>query len=151
LEVKREGKVWSQEYTRGVPKAPLKAIGETEKTGTKLGFKPDPTIFTATEFSFDVLAGRLRELAFLNAGLVIHLADHRPGGKTERFEYRGGIGEFVALLNKTKEPVHDAVISFVAQTEASNGAGDGAPAQPKASDSAPPAPAIVVEVAMQWN
>src|SRR5262249_20110403 len=130
LEIKREGKVWLQEYARGVPKAALKPIGETERTGTKITFKPDVVIFTTIEFSFDILASRLRELAFLNAGLVIHLADQRPGGKTDRYEYRGGIGEFVAMLNKTKEPVHDDVIAFVAQQElaSATAAKDGAPA-----------------------
>jgi DNA gyrase subunit B len=134
LEVKREGKVWFQEYGRGVPKAPLVAIGETDKTGTKISFKPDPHIFSTTEFSFDILASRLRELAFLNAGLIIHLVDQRPGGKTDIYEYRGGIAEFVALLNKTKEPTHDDVISFIASSEAE---GTSAP--------------VAVEVAMQWN
>src|SRR6185369_15975703 len=65
LEIKREAKVWFQEYARGVPLAPLKAIGATDKTGTKITFKPDPEVFTAVEFSFDILASRLRELAFL--------------------------------------------------------------------------------------
>jgi DNA gyrase subunit B len=134
LEVKREGKVWFQEYGRGVPKAPLVPIGETDKTGTKISFKADPLIFSTTEYSFDILASRLRELAFLNAGLVIHLVDQRPGGKTDIYEYKGGIAEFVALLNKTKEPTHDDVISFVASSEAE---GTQAP--------------IAVEVAMQWN
>ncbi len=136
LEIKREGKVWVQEYSRGVPKAPLKTIGETDKMGTKLSFKPDPTIFSTTEFSYDVLASRLRELAFLNAGLVIRLSDQRPEGKEEVYEYKGGISEFVALLNKNKEPAHENVISFVTQSE-TPADGHGAP--------------IAVEVAMQWN
>jgi DNA gyrase subunit B len=144
LEIKREGKVWFQEYGRGAPKAPLKAIGATDKTGTKLTFRPDPLIFSAVEFSFDILASRLRELAFLNAGLVIYLDDQRSGGRADQYEYRGGIAEFVALLNKTKEPIHDDVIGFVSQHEM--GAGDGAAA--RASSSAPP---IGVEVALQWN
>jgi len=138
LEIKREGKVWFQEYGRGVPKAPLKAMGETDKTGTKITFKPDPAIFSVTEFSFDILASRLRELAFLNAGLVILLEDQRPDGKSETYEYKGGIAEFVALLNKTKEPIHDDVISFISQQE---GAAD-------ANKAGPP---ITVEVALQWN
>ncbi|WP_235879940.1 DNA topoisomerase (ATP-hydrolyzing) subunit B [Polyangium aurulentum] len=142
LEIKREDKVWFQEYARGVPKAPLKSIGVTDRTGTKLTFKPDPTIFTVTEFSWEILAARLRELAFLNAGLIIYLTDERPGGKAETYHYKGGIGEFVALLNETKEPVHDDVITFVAQQDIpldSNGhrVGGGAP--------------VSVEVAMQWN
>jgi DNA gyrase subunit B len=140
LEIKREGKVWVQEYERGAPRAPLRALGETDKTGTKVTFKPDPLIFTSTEFSFDILASRLRELAFLNAGLIIHLTDQRPGGQSDTYLYKGGISEFVELLNKSKEPVHEGVISFVVQSEREPGA-DGA------AQGAP----ITVEVAMQWN
>src|SRR5690606_21387424 len=102
LEIKREGKLWVQEYARGVSKAPLKDIGATDKTCTRLTFKPDPTVFSSVDFSFDVLASRLRELAFLNAGLIIQLDDQRPDGRAETYEYKGGIAEFVALLNKTK-------------------------------------------------
>ncbi|WP_437495039.1 DNA topoisomerase (ATP-hydrolyzing) subunit B [Sorangium sp. So ce1014] len=145
VEIKREGKLWFQEYARGVPRAPLKPIGVTDKTGTKITFRPDPVIFSAVEFSFDILASRLRELAFLNAGLVIHLDDQRPGGRAEAYEYKGGIAEFVALLNKTKEPIHEEVISFISQhemsagSEATNGRGS------------PGAPPVGVEVALQWN
>jgi DNA gyrase subunit B len=147
LEIKREGRVWQQEYERGVPKYPLRPIGETDKTGTKVTFRPDTHIFTdVTELNFDILASRLRELAFLNAGLVIHLADQRPGGQSETFLYRGGIAEFVALLNKTKEPVHESVISFIVQAESAN------VAEPVPGRPAPPAPPpITIEVAMQWN
>ncbi len=138
LEIKREGKVWHQEYGRGAPKTPLEPRGESSSTGTKVRFKPDPTIFTVTEFSFDILASRLRELAFLNAGLVIDLIDERVDGKRERYEYRGGIQEFVALLNKSKEPLHEEVIGFTALGDAAaEGKQLGAP--------------IAVEVAMQWN
>src|SRR5262249_41641431 len=73
VEIKREGKVWQQEYALGVPRYPLRAVGETDRTGTKVTFKPDPAIFTVTEFGYDILASRLRELAFLNAGLIINL------------------------------------------------------------------------------
>jgi DNA gyrase subunit B len=147
LEIRREGRVWLQEYDRGVPREPLRAIGETDKTGTKLTFKPDPLIFSSTDVSFDILASRLRELAFLNAGLVIHLVDQRPEGKTDSYVYRGGISEFVALLNKTKEPAHESVISFLVQSDNGNGetAGGARGSNP------PPAPPITVEVAMQWN
>ncbi len=138
LEIKREGKVWAQEYGRGAPKGPLLPKGEADTTGTKVRFKPDPTIFSITEFSFDVLASRLRELAFLNAGLVIDLVDERGEGKKERYEYRGGIEEFVALINKSKEPLHEEVIGFSALGDASTeGKQLGAP--------------ISVQVAMQWN
>ena len=147
LEIRREGRVWLQEYERGVPKFPLKVIGETDKTGTELTFKPDHTIFSVTEFSFDILASRLRELAFLNAGLVIHLEDQRPGGQKDTYLYRGGIKEFVELLNKTKEPAHDTVISFIAVDAVS---ADTSAAGGKGSNP-PPGPPITVEVAMQWN
>ncbi|NUP10277.1 MAG: DNA topoisomerase (ATP-hydrolyzing) subunit B [Polyangiaceae bacterium] len=138
LEIKREGKLWTQEYGQGAPKGPLTPKAEADTTGTKVRFKPDPSIFTITEFNYDILASRLRELAFLNAGLVIDLVDERGEGKKERFEFRGGIQEFVALLNKSKEPLHEEVISFGAAGDASTeGKTLGAPVQ--------------VEVAMQWN
>ncbi len=150
LEVKREGRVWQQEYERGAPKYALRPVGETDKTGTRITFKPDPQIFTdVTDLSFDILASRLRELAFLNAGLVIHLTDQRPNGQSDTYLYRGGIAEFVALLNKTKEPVHDGVISFIVQCESNVTLPEPAPGR-----TAPPpaqAPPITVEVAMQWN
>src|SRR4029079_6970292 len=111
LAITRDGKVWAQEYHRGAPVAPLVPIGQTDKTGTKTTFKPDRSIFTATEFNYDILAGRLRELSFLNAGLLITLEDQRPAGATDTFLYKGGIKEFVALLNKTREPIHEDVIS----------------------------------------
>ncbi|HEY4117328.1 MAG TPA: DNA topoisomerase (ATP-hydrolyzing) subunit B [Byssovorax sp.] len=139
LEIKREGHVWVQEYARGVPKTKLAPIGNTDKTGTLVTFKPDTTIFTVVEFNFDILASRLRELSFLNAGLVIHLDDERPDGRHETYEYRGGIAEFVALLNKAKEPVHEPVISFLA-SDASG-----------ATSLANGAPPVTVEVALQWN
>lgn len=136
LEIKREKKVWQQRYTRGVPNAPLKEVGETTATGTRIRFKPDTAIFTMTELSFDILANRLRELAFLNAGLRIHLVDERPGGTSERYEYKGGIREFVELLTASKDPVHPDVIHFEASAETTI---DG--------KSAP----VVVEVALQWT
>jgi len=148
LEIKREGKVWQQEYVRGAPQYPLRPVGESDRTGTKVTFKPDTQIFTdVTDLSFDILASRLRELAFLNAGLVIHLTDQRPGGQKETFLYRGGIAEFVALLNKTKEPVHEGVISFLAQSESTATVADPLPGR----TAPPPGPPITVEVAMQWN
>jgi DNA gyrase subunit B len=143
LEIKREGKVWHQEYGHGVPKFPLTAIGETEKHGTRLTFKPDPTIFTITDFSFDILASRLRELAFLNAGLLINLEDQRPNGMKDTYLYKGGIAEFVALLNKSKEPVHDDVISFIGEFTPQ---GDSAPSRQNQNLNP-----IMVEVALQWN
>ncbi len=136
LEIKREGKVWQQRYERGTPVAPLKAVGETDAMGTRIRFKPDPKIFTMTELSFDILSNRLRELAFLNAGLRIHLKDERPGGASETYEYQGGIREFVQLLTASKQPVHDDVIHFVASAD-TNIDGKSAP--------------VIVEVALQWT
>ncbi len=115
MEIKREGHVYFQEYRAGAPVARLTTIGDTDKTGTKMTFKPDTTIFTATEFQYDILASRLRELSFLNAGFLISLTDERDGGRQEVFQYKGGIGEFVEHLNKTKEPVHDKVVSIVGE------------------------------------
>jgi DNA gyrase subunit B len=144
VEIKREGHVHFQEYRKGVPVAPLKVIGDSDKTGTKTTFKPDHEIFTNTEFQFDILASRLRELSFLNAGFVISLTDERSEGSSasldnaapsrhETFEYKGGIREFVELLNKTKEPVHDNVVYLLASQSTEGGL------------------AVEVEVALQWN
>ncbi len=137
MEIRREGRVWYQEYRRGVPVAPLAAIGETEHHGTKQTFKPDPEIFTFTEYSFDILASRLRELSFLNAGLLIVFTDEREiaGSRREVYEYKGGIKEFVELLNRNKEPIHDHVIAISASV-------------PTEQQSAIP---IVVDLALQWN
>jgi len=134
MEIRREGHVHFQEYRQGIPVAPLAVIGDSDRTGTKITFKPDPSIFTLTEFQFDILASRLREVSFLNAGFVITLTDERDGGRKETFQYKGGIREFVEHLNKAKEPVHDKVISIVAEQTVEGGA----------------AP-IGIELAMQWN
>jgi DNA gyrase subunit B len=134
MEIRREGHVHFQEYRRGVPQAPLAVIGNTDRTGTKMSFKPDPTIFTTTDIQFDVLANRLRELSFLNAGFLITLTDERGDGRTETFQYKGGIREFVEHLNKNKEPVNDKVISILAEEAVEGGA----------------AP-IGIELALQWN
>jgi len=142
LEIKRDGKVWAQEYRRGVPVEPLHPIGETDKTGTKVTFKPDPTIFTITELSYDILSGRLRELSFLNAGLAITIEDQRPGGATDTFIYKGGIREFVALLNKTREPIHEDVVSFIASRD--QAITEGAASRPQGAP-------VTVEAALQWN
>jgi DNA gyrase subunit B len=109
MEIRREGKTWYQEYRRGKPVAPLKPIGSTERTGTKITFKPDHEIFSSTEFSYDILNNRLRELSFLNAGLTIDISDER-NGKAQQYKFEGGIREFVVVLNKSKVPLHDDVI-----------------------------------------
>ncbi|MCA9632252.1 MAG: DNA gyrase subunit B, partial [Myxococcales bacterium] len=135
LEIRREGKVWYQEYSRGAPKGPLREIGKTDSTGTKITFKPDHEIFTSVEYSYEILAKRLRELAFLNSGLVIDLVDERGAGTSERYEFQGGIKEFVELLGQSKDPVHPDVISF--SSEAPGPEGAGAPIQ--------------LDVALQWT
>ena len=133
VEIKREGHVHFQEYRRGAPMGSIQAIGDTDRTGTKITFKPDHEIFASTEFSYDILASRLRELSFLNAGFIITLTDERGDGRKEVFEYQGGIREFVEHLNKAKEPVHEKVVHIVAETPSEQGT------------------PIVVEVALQWN
>jgi DNA gyrase subunit B len=106
VQVKRDGKVHVQEYRRGVPQYALKVIGETEETGTTTTFKPDPEIFTeTTEFDFDVLQSRLRELAFLNKGLEINLHDERSA-QSHTYKYDGGIISFVEYLNRNREALH---------------------------------------------
>ena len=127
MEIRREGTTWYQEYRRGVPLQPLKALGKTSRTGTKVTFKPDTTIFTHTEFSFETLSNRLREISFLNAGLTIELKDERSGRDVE-FHFEGGIREFVSQLNKTKTPLHDEVIYIRDEREG-----------------------VETEIALQWN
>jgi DNA gyrase subunit B len=127
MEVRQDGKVYSQRYQRGVPDAPVREVGVTEERGTKITFKPDPLVFETTNFSFDTLSQRLRELAFLNRGLDITIRDERDD-KSHHFLYEGGIGSFVQLLNKAKTPIHPDVI-YVQRTR------DG----------------IELEIAMQWN
>jgi DNA gyrase subunit B len=108
LEIKQNEQVYQQRYQRGKPEAPLEATGKTKKHGTKVTFKPDPEIFETVELSFDVLAQRLRELAFLNKGLEITLADERTE-KRQAFCYKGGIISFVEHLNENKGPLHKPV------------------------------------------
>src|SRR5689334_994779 len=111
LEIWRGGKVYVQGYKRGAPNGPLEMTGHTDRRGTKVTFKPDDTIFESTDFSFDVLSQRLRELAFLNRGLLITIDDERSEKKHE-FHYTGGIISFVEHLNKNKTVLHDKVIYF---------------------------------------
>ena len=127
LEIKRDGKTWYQEYHRGDPVTTLEAIGVTDKTGTKITFHPDPEIFKGTEFSFDILSQRLRELAYLNRGLTIILSDERTG-KTHDFHFEGGIAQFVADLSTSKTGIHDKPILIEGEVDGT-----------------------VVEIAAQWN
>jgi len=105
LEIKRDGKVYHQAYQKGKPISKLEVVGKTKGTGTKVVFKPDMDIFETIEFSFDLLSQRLRELAFLNKGVLITIEDERVG-KTHEFIYKGGIISFVEFLNKNKSTLY---------------------------------------------
>src|ERR1700691_3466143 len=109
LEIWRDGEVWEQSYECGKPKTKLKVTGKTRKTGTKITFHPDPTIFDNHKYSYEILAQRLRELAFLNKGLKITLTDERSD-KSAEFRFTGGIAEFVKHLNKGKQVLHDSPV-----------------------------------------
>jgi DNA gyrase subunit B len=111
LEIKREGQVFFQTYRQGKPDAAIQAIGKSKKSGTKIRFVPDPEVFTSVEFSYDVLANRLREQAFLNRGVKIALADERTDKQAE-FAYAGGIASFVEYLNRNKSALNAKPISF---------------------------------------
>ena len=110
IEIHRGGKVYTQRYVKGVPEKPLEEIGTTERTGTKVHFMPNFEIFEAKAFKRDILASRLRELAFLNRGVRVALEDERDGGKEQEFYYEGGIVSFVEHLNRAKTPIHPEVI-----------------------------------------
>ena len=113
LEIWRDGKTHEQEYTRGIPNAPLKQTGTTSKRGTKITFKPDGEIFETLVYSFEKLSERLREKAFLNKGIRIFIKDERDEEeKSHEFYYKGGIAEFVKHLNKNKSTLHDEPLYF---------------------------------------
>jgi DNA gyrase subunit B len=115
LEIRRDGGVWEQEYRRGVPVAALKRVGNSTKNGTVVTFKPDGEIFSILEFHHDLLVQRLRELAFLNPGLLIKFHDERNGGEQE-FQFKGGIAAFVEYLNRAKTNLHSKPIQLVEDT-----------------------------------
>jgi DNA gyrase subunit B len=123
LEIWRDGHVWEQGYSKGDPQTKLKKTGTTKKRGTKIHFLPDKEIFTATEYNFDTLAQRLRELAFLNKGLQITLTDERltdpktGEAKKLEFKYSGGIAEFIKHLNRGKSVLHDKPIYMEAERD----------------------------------
>jgi DNA gyrase subunit B len=127
VEIWRNGQVYQQGYERGTPAGALEMTGTTKRRGTKITFKPDPQVFETTAFSFDILAQRLRELAFLNGGVLITLDDERDG-KSQKFHYEGGIVSFVTHLNKNKTAVNEKPIYM-------RGDKDG----------------IDAEIALQWN
>ena len=128
LEIWRNHQTHQQSYERGKPINDLVVTGTTQRRGTKVTFKPDAQIFETTDYSFDTLAQRLRELAFLNAGLIVTLEDERDSGKNHRFHYDGGIMSFVEHLNKNKGVINEKVVFM-------HGVRDG----------------IDAEIALQWN
>jgi DNA gyrase subunit B len=127
VEIKQNGQVFQQRFERGVPASELTVVGKTKGKGTKITFKADPEIFEITEFSYDVLTQRLRELAFLNRGLKISFTDERTA-QSKEFLYKGGIESFVEHLNKNKAAVHPKPVYFSMEKDG-----------------------IIVEVALQYN
>jgi DNA gyrase subunit B len=127
-EVHRNGKIYKQEFARGVPQADMQTLGESTSTGTTITFMPDSEIFEEIEWSTETLLQSLRETAFLTRGLRITLTDERAGGEQVEFHYEGGISDFVAHVNEAKDPVHKHIVYFEGENEQG-----------------------VVEVAMQWN
>ena len=137
VEIERDGSKYFQSYKLGVPSGPLKAIGDSESSGTKVSFWPSPDIFDTTIYSFEVLSTRFREMAFLNRGLTITLTDERAGHVDEKgeplkvvYKYDGGISDFVKHLNSTKGEAHKTVIDFESEDEKQK---------------------ISAEIAMQWS
>ena len=135
--VKRDGFIWTQEYKLGVPTAPVKKGEATTETGTTIQFWPSEDIFETTDFSFEVLSARFREMAFLNRGLILSLTDMRQGHVDEkgeqltvRFQYQGGITDFVKHLNSTRGELHKSVIALIAEDKKAR---------------------LSLEVSMQWN
>ena len=135
--VKRDGFIWTQEYKLGVPTAPVKKGEATTETGTTIQFWPSEDIFETTDFSFEVLSARFREMAFLNRGLILSLTDMRAGHVDEkgeqltvRFQYQGGITDFVKHLNSTRGELHKSVIALIAEDKKAR---------------------LSLEVSMQWN
>jgi DNA gyrase subunit B len=128
VEVKRDGKIWRQEFARGEPTTELKKTGVAKDTGTTISFLPDGDVFEELEWSSETLVQRLRETAFLTKGLRIVLYDERQGDERHEFHYEGGIRDFVSHVNRSKDPVHKGIVYFEGENDQGN-----------------------VEVAMQWN
>jgi DNA gyrase subunit B len=135
LEIWRDGSAWEQVYERGIPKGKLEKTGKAgKKTGTRITFKVDPTIMEVTEFDYDTLSQRLRQLAFLNKGLKINLVDERTDPpKTHEFLFRGGIVEFIQHLNRGKQVIHEKPISIEGERDMPNGG------------------KVTIDVALQYN
>jgi DNA gyrase subunit B len=127
LSIHRQGKLWTQTYTHGVPDAPLAVSGNSERSGTQIRFLPSRETFTDVEFHYDILAKRLRELSFLNSGIAINLLDERSG-KRDKFCYEGGIRSFVQHLSDKKSPLHANTLHFMQDSDG-----------------------ITVEAALQWT
>jgi DNA gyrase subunit B len=127
-EVRRDGKVYRQEFARGEPTTDLQAVGESDETGTTIEFLPDSEIFEELDIEAGTVTQRLRETAFLTKGLHIRLVDERADGKTVEFHYEGGIKDFVSYINEAKDPIHKHIVYFDGETDQGS-----------------------VEVAMQWN
>ena len=118
VRVHKEGKVYEMKFSRGKVTQPMQVVGDTGRHGTEVVFKPDPEMFEITEYSYDTLHTRMREEAFLNAGLKIHTIDERPGREQEdTMHYAGGIREFVSFLNQSKDPVHPDVVYMAGQKD----------------------------------
>jgi len=125
VEIKRNGNIYKQTYSRGEVTSGLEIVGEAKKTGSRTMFRPDPEIFDEIDYEYPTLEHRLREMAFLNKGLRITLTDEREGKKKKQsFYYEGGIREFVKHQNANKEPLHPDIIYFEASRKSSEGAGD---------------------------
>jgi len=127
-DVRRDGKVYRQEFARGVPQGDVQVVGEATDTGTTITFLPDAEIFEELDIDAGTITQRLRETAFLTKGLNIKLVDERADGKTVEFHYQGGIRDFVAYVNESKEPIHRHIAYFENETDVG-----------------------IAEVAMQWN
>ena len=112
VEVKRDGKVHRQEYKIGDPQNKLKITGDSKKTGTKVCFYPDSTVFKTIRFEYSIIAERLRELAYLNSGLEIVLRDERTeDGESDSFKFKGGLSDFVKYLDENNNPLHNKVVT----------------------------------------